>query len=176
LTFDFSLSTSVSGIHRLVYGIYAGEMLLVSGSEAFDVGDAVLLGLSTDKADYPTNTEPVKVKTSIFGRVSANLELQLDGVIVRNESISPDGFFGLDLELGSVSPGSHVLKGILTAGGLKSTKATSFIYGSSLPDLVTVVSNQRSAKTVQYSLRQQLLIRGRRLQTQLRYLFTTTII
>ena len=50
VTLPSALATSVSGIHRLVYGIYGpGDLLVCSGSEAFDVGDAVLMGLSTDK-------------------------------------------------------------------------------------------------------------------------------
>lgn len=142
LTFNSSLLTSMSGIHRLVYGIYTGDMLLVSGSEAFDVGDAILLGLSTDKVDYPENTVPVQVKMSMFGTVDANLELQLDGTTVKNESVSLNGFETLDIALDTVKPGSHTLKGILTAGGLKSTKETSFVYGSNLPDLTTGIREQ----------------------------------
>ncbi len=59
-TGNYSLSTSISGIHRLVYGIYTEGLLLASGSEAFDVGDAVLIDLTTDKTDYSTNTEVVQ--------------------------------------------------------------------------------------------------------------------
>ncbi len=130
-----ALLTTVSGIHRLVYGIYSGDLLLVSGSEAFDVGDAVLLGLKTDKTDYPTNTESVKATATIYGSLLANMELQLDGITVKNDFVLLDGFSTLELDLGIVTPGSHVLKGILTTGGLKSTKETSFVYGSNLPDL-----------------------------------------
>jgi hypothetical protein len=130
-----SLLTSVSGIHRLMYGIYSGDLLLVSGSEAFDVGEAVLLSLKTDKADYPTNTEAVKAIAAIYGSVPANMELQLDGAAVKNETVFLEGFTVLEMDLGSVTPGAHILKGILTAGGLKSTKETRFVYGSNLPDL-----------------------------------------
>jgi hypothetical protein len=141
---NYSLTTAVSGIHRLVYGIYAGAMLLVSGSEAFDVGDAVLLGLSTDKTDYPTNSETVTVSVSAFGTVGAELEFQIDGTSIKTESVSLNGFKEASHELSAILPGTHVLKGILTAGGLHSSKETSFVYGSSLPDLTTAVSSQQS--------------------------------
>lgn len=151
LTSNFSLMTSVSGIHRLVYGIYAegqpqgtAPTLLVSGSEAFDVGDAVLLGLSTDKPDYPTNTEAVNITVSMFGTADANLEIQLDGTTVKTETASLTGFSNLNSELGNILPGSHILKVILTAGGLKSTKETSFVYGSDLPDLTAVIRDWES--------------------------------
>ncbi|MBI5026186.1 MAG: VCBS repeat-containing protein, partial [Nitrospirae bacterium] len=137
-----SLVTEVSGIHRLVYGIYTGDLLLVSGSEAFDVGDAVLLSISTDKTDYPTNTEPINVKVNMYGAVDANLELQLDGTTVKTQSVSLNGFVTLDIELGTVKPGVHTLKGILRASGLRSTKETNFVYGSSLPDFTTAVRSQ----------------------------------
>ena len=123
------LSTSVSGIHRLVYGIYGPEnLLLCSGSEAFDVGDAVLMGISTDKRDYPTNTEPVTIAASLYGSVSADLQLELDGSVVKTESVSLNGFTPYATQLQNIIPGPHTLKGTLTAGGLKSTKETSFTY------------------------------------------------
>jgi len=139
-----ALLTTVSGIHRLVYGIYSGELLLVSGSEAFDVGDAVLLGLKTDKTDYPTNTESVLATVTMYGSMLTNVELQLDGTTVKNEAAFLNGFSTLEMDLGSVTPGAHVLKGILTTGGLKSTKETSFVYGSNLPDLTAGLSMQNS--------------------------------
>ena len=129
ITYNSPLSTSVSGIHRLVYGIYGPEdLLLCSGSEAFDVGDAVLMGISTDKRDYPTNIEPVTVTASLYGSVSADLQLELDGNAVKNEPVSLNGITTYTSQLQNIIPGSHTLKGTLTAGGLKSTKETSFTY------------------------------------------------
>ncbi len=134
LTSDFSLLTSVSGIHRLVYAIYSGDLLLVSGSEAFDVGDAVLLGLSTDKTNYPTANEPVTAIISAYGTIDANLELQLNGSIFQTQSLLLNGFVTLNIQLGTMQPGTHTLKVILTAGGLKSTKEITFTYALSLVD------------------------------------------
>ncbi|MFH1701796.1 MAG: PKD domain-containing protein [Nitrospirota bacterium] len=134
VTHNSSLVTAVSGIHRLVYGIYAGDLLLVSGSEAFDVGDAILTGISTNKTDYPTNTEFVNVTVSMYGTVDAILELQLDGDTIRTQPIALNGFSTLDIDVGTVKPGTHALKAILSAGGLKSTKETTFTYALSLLD------------------------------------------
>lgn len=140
---QYPFTTSKAGIHRLVYGIYSGGLLLASGSQAFDVGDAVLLGVSTDKTDYPTSAEPVTVNLNMIGSVDANLELQLDGSTVKTSQISLNGVRSEEITLGTVSPGNHVLKAILKAGGLASTKETSFAYGSDLPDLV-INGNQTS--------------------------------
>ncbi len=132
VTFHSSLITVVSGIHRLVYGIYGPEdLLLCSGSEAFDVGDGVLMGISTDKKDYPTNTEPVTVTASLFGSVNAELQLELDGTFVKMETISLNGFTAYTTELQNIIPGPHTLKATLTAGGLTSSKETSFTYALS---------------------------------------------
>jgi tripartite motif-containing protein 71 len=128
VTYSSPLATSLSGIHRLTYGIYSGSLLLVSGSEAFDVGDAILLGISTDKRDYPTNTESVNVTLSLFGSVNADLQLELDGNVVKSESITLNGFLTYTTQLQNITPGPHTLKATLTAGGLKSTKETSFTY------------------------------------------------
>jgi len=154
LTSDCTLLTSVSGIHRLVYGVYSsgvggqgsgdGETLLSSGSEAFDVGDAVLLGVSSDKSAYPTNTEPVMAKVSLLGSVDATLEFQIDGTTVKTEAVTLNGFATLNSELPPVQPGSHSLKALLTSGGLTSVKETTFVYGSSMPDLTVVVGTPGS--------------------------------
>ncbi|HVP79336.1 MAG TPA: PKD domain-containing protein [Thermodesulfobacteriota bacterium] len=129
ITYNSPLNTSVSGIHRLVYGIYGPEdLLLCSGSEAFDVGDAVLMGISTDKRDYPTNTEPVTATASLFGSIGADLQLELDGALAKSEPISLNGFTTYTAQLQNITPGPHSLKVTLTAGGLKSTKEASFTY------------------------------------------------
>jgi len=129
ITSNSPLNTSVSGIHRLVYGIYGPEdLLLCSGSEAFDVGDAVLMGISTDKKDYPTNTEPVTATASLYGSMGADLQLELDGAVVKREPVSPNGFTTYTTQLQNITPGPHTLRGTLMAGGLKSTKETSFTY------------------------------------------------
>jgi tripartite motif-containing protein 71 len=129
VTYNSALGTSVSGIHRLVYGVYSPEdLLLCSGSEAFDVGDAVLMGLSTDKKDYPTNTEPVIIAASLFGSVNAELQLELDGTVIKSETISLNGFTPYTTEVQNITPGPHILKASLIAGGLKSTKETNFTY------------------------------------------------
>ncbi len=134
-TVNSQLRTALSGIHRLVYGLYSGDLLLSSGSEAFDVGDAVLLGIGTDKTVYNLTSEPVVVKANMFGTADAALELLVDGALVRTETAPLDGFATVSYDLSDVSPGSHILKAVLTADGLTSTKETSFIYGSDLPDL-----------------------------------------
>lgn len=131
-TYHSSFGTALSGLHRLVYGIYSGDILLVSGSEAFDVGDAVLLGLSTDRKDYPEGTEPVLVKVSLFGSVNGDLVLELDGNTVKSESVSLDGFEIRIAEIQGITPGYHTLRAILTAGGLPSVRETSFTYAMHL--------------------------------------------
>jgi hypothetical protein len=123
------LVTTISGIHRLVYGIYGSEgLLLCSGGEAFDVGDAILLGLSTNKRDYPTNIEPVIITTSLFGSVGGELQLELDGIVIKRETVLLNGLTTYSTRIQEITPGPHVLKGTLTAGGLKSTKEISFTY------------------------------------------------
>ncbi len=141
VTYNSALSTSVSGIHRFVYGIYGPEdLLLCSGSEAFDVGDAVLLGISTDKVDYPQGNESIVVRAGLYGSVTASLEFYVDGQSEGSQSASLNGFSALNYILPSVTPGPHTLKVVLTAGGLTSTKETTFTYGSGLPDLTLRLS------------------------------------
>jgi streptogramin lyase len=148
---QYTLSTGIAGIHRLVYGIYSNGMLLASGSQAFDVGDAVLLGISTDKTDYPSNTEPVNATVNMTGSVNANLELQLDGNSVNTSQVILNEVHSQTIALGTVSPGNHTLQAILTAGGLTSTKTVNFAYGSDLPDLV-IYGNQTAVSVDQNNM------------------------
>jgi hypothetical protein len=133
-TGNYSLSTSISGIHRLVYGIYTEGLLLASGSEAFDVGDAVLINLTTDKTDYSTNTEVVHAKVNMYGTVDINLEIQLDENTINAQMVSMNGFSTMNINVGIVEPGNHLLKATITAGGLKNSRETTFTYALSLLD------------------------------------------
>ena len=80
-THSWPFSSAIAGLHRLVYGLYQGDTLLASGSLAFDVGSAAVLGVRTDKAEYPTPNEPVNVSVSAFvsGRPP---RIEVDGVTV----------------------------------------------------------------------------------------------
>ncbi len=132
---QYPFTTNTPGIHNLVYGIYSNGMLLASGSQAFDVGDAVLLGLSTDKTDYPTSTEPVTATVNMTGSVGANLELDLDGSSVYSSGVSLNGAQSQQIPLKAVPPGNHTLTAKLTTCGLTSTKTVNFSYGTDLPAL-----------------------------------------
>ncbi|MCX5909880.1 MAG: hypothetical protein NTY64_22565, partial [Deltaproteobacteria bacterium] len=135
-TQSFAFQTTKLGLHRLVYGIYSGDLLLCSGAEAFDMGGAVILGVSTDKADYPTGQEPIVATASLLGSVPANLELFVDGQSMLSQPVALGGFSTAPYSIPSVGPGRHSLKAVLTSGGLTSTKEAAFLYGTNLPDLV----------------------------------------
>ncbi len=142
---EYVLMDAESGIYRLNYGIYTtvespqpSELLLASGAEAFDVGSVMLYGLSTDKADYPTGKEPVTAIVTAYGTLDASFELELDGLTVKTETISFGGTVTRNIDIGMLNPGRHTLKAILTAGGVKSTKETTFTYAMSLLPSVKV--------------------------------------
>lgn len=107
--------TPRAGIHRFVFGIYGPEdLLLCSGSEAFDVGGTLLLGISTNNKDYPTPTEPVIVTVHLYGIGEAELSLELDGTLMQVETISLQGLTSYVYELQGIMPGLHSLKATLT--------------------------------------------------------------
>jgi hypothetical protein len=113
---------------------------------AFDVGDAVLMGITTDHFEYKQGNEPVNVKIDHFGQGTAQIELYLDEVKVNESSVNLNGVgsTGISLNSSSVSGGSHSLKVILTKDGLTSVKTTMFIYGSNLPDLVIALTQNEN--------------------------------
>ena len=142
----YGFSTGEAGSHHLVYGLYRGETLVLSGSLAFDVGDAVLMGLSTNQFEYKSGSENVMVKADYFGTGAAQLELFLDNRVIDTRSLSLDGVGALEITLTSdrVPGGSHGLRAVVTQAGLVSEKSTSFIYGSELPDLTLAMADSEN--------------------------------
>ena len=89
-SYAWTVSTESTGIHRLIYAMYDNtEMLLVSGAKSFDVGKAVLLGLTTDKEEYTTITEPVDAKVTLYGKQNEQgiLTIYLDGNYINSQNI-----------------------------------------------------------------------------------------
>ncbi len=131
------INTTLAGIHKLVYGIYDQTgLMLCSGSNAFDVGDAVLLGASTDKAQYPTNTEPVKAVLNLFGTSSGNLSVLVDNNQAASNTVTLNGFSTMTTILPNITPGHHTMTATLLSEGLTSQKTATFDYGTDLPVLV----------------------------------------
>ena len=130
------INTTLAGIHKLVYGIYDQTgLMLCSGSNAFDVGDAVLLGASTDKTSYPTNTDPVKAVLNMFGTSSGSLSILVDNNQAASDTVTLDGFSTMTTILPNITPGPHTLTATLLSEGLTSQKTATFNYGTDLPIL-----------------------------------------
>ena len=144
ITLNSSLFTGAMGIHKLVYGIYRGNELIVSGAKAFDIGNALVTAVATDKKEYPAVSELVTVNTELFGTTTADLAIQLDGTTIQTTSIALSGFGtqAAILPAASITPGRHMIKALLTSAGLTSTSETEFIYGSNLPDLTARLTVQ----------------------------------
>ena len=139
LSSDFPTTITSSGIHKVVYGIYSDQLLLSAGNVSFDAGDGVILGIATDRNDYPLGSEAVAVRLNLYGTSDATLTLNVNGATVHSESISLNGFTPMTIQLPAPGPGMHTLEGILAAGGLSSKKETKFLYGTNLPDLTADV-------------------------------------
>ncbi len=95
--------------------------------------------MTTDRSDYPLGSESVAVKLNIFGLTDATLTLKINGAVVHSETISLSGFSTIIIPISDLGPGAHTLEAVLTAGGLSSTKETSFLYGTNLSDIAADV-------------------------------------
>jgi len=152
---SYGFNTTEAGTHHLVYGLYKEDQLVVSGRLAFDVGDAVLMGITTDRFEYKEGNENVNVKIDYFGEGTAQLELFLDGEKIQEQSLTLSGVGSTEISLisSSVGGGSHSLKVVLTKDGLTSTKTTGFIYGTYLPDLsISLMESLRDGLNYTYKV------------------------
>ncbi|TFG93119.1 MAG: hypothetical protein E4H15_02070, partial [Syntrophobacterales bacterium] len=136
---DYPSTITTSGIYKVIYGIYSDRLLLSSGNLSFDAGDGVILGIVTDRNEYPLGSETVAVRLNLYGTTEATLTLNVNGAAVHTEALSLNGFTTPAIQLPIPGPGAHTLEGILAAGGLSSTKETKFLYGTNLPDLTADV-------------------------------------
>ena len=135
---SLAFDSASAGLHRVVYALYTlDERLIVSGSEAFDCGGGVLLGVSTEKRDYPLGTEEVKAYVSLFGDGEATLNLFANDQPVKTMTVALGGVTTEEIFLqpAQLKPGTLALRAQLQKDNLLSTKETSFNYGISLPDL-----------------------------------------
>jgi len=133
-----AFNSASSGMHRVVYSLYTlDDRLIVSGSEAFDCGGGVLLGVNTEKRYYPLGTEEVKAYVSLFGDGEATLNLFANNEPVKTMTVALGGVTTetVVLEAAQLKPGMLALRAQLQKDNLLSTKETSFNYGSFLPDL-----------------------------------------
>lgn len=161
-TQGMSFDSSYAGMHRLVYALYTSDdKLIVSGSEAFDCGGGVVLGVSTEKRNYPSATEEVKAFVSLFGDGEAALALFIDDEQIKTMTVALSGVITEEIVLQSslLEPGTLMLRAELQKDNLVSRKETSFNYGSSLPDLaLTGLTYESEALT--YTIRAEAVNQG----------------
>jgi hypothetical protein len=162
-----SFNTTEAGTHKWVYALYKhtteDELLVLSGHNSFEVGDAILTGITTDRFEYKAGNESVTVTIDHFGQGSAQLELLLDDVKIAERSVSLNGGVSstlITLDGSQVGGGSHGLTVRLKKDGLTSTRSTGFLYGTSLPDL-TVQMPESTREGTAYTYKVSVVNSGR---------------
>lgn len=143
MTHGAPFMTTQAGIHRLLYQIYIQgqaqqeEIILSAGSKAFEVGDAIITGLLTDKSDYPTDMEPVNAMVNLFGYGSVSINFYIDEQPSVMEQLTLNGSETKTfLIANSVSAGTHKVRAVLRTGMLESSREATFRYGTGLADLI----------------------------------------
>jgi hypothetical protein len=144
-TNSWPFASSIAGLHRLVCGIYqpSSDTLLASGSLAFDVGNATVLGVRTDRSDYTTPDTAVDAAVSAFVSGPASLRLEVDGQSAATPDVTGTGIVDLHASLNGIAPGPHELVAVMEGGGYSSRATTTFAMGTSLPDLVPGLPSAR---------------------------------
>jgi hypothetical protein len=145
----FAFKPSQAGMYELIYGLYgvfpdnAGAPIepitIAAGRKLFDVGDAVLLGMTTDRPVYYEAAGPVDVTAYAYGAGKAGIEMELDGRRIKKESVDLSGPRTVTVRVPSPRKGYHTLGAKVTGEKLVSTKERPFLYGALLPDLTVTV-------------------------------------
>ncbi len=145
MPFTFSFKPAQAGIYELIYGLYsifpdAGgapvePFAIAAGRKLFDVGDAVLLGITTDKPVYYEAAGPVDVTVYAYGAGKAGIEIELDGKRITKEKADLSGPYAVTARVSALRKGHHTLAATVEGEKLGSTGERSFLYGARLPDL-----------------------------------------
>lgn len=141
----YPLTITSSGVHKVLYGIYAGKLLLASGNLSFDAGAGVVLGITSDRQNYQTGSEVVAVSVNLFGKGESTLAISLNGTPVRTEVLNLNGFFTATFHVSPPEPGVYTVTASLTSEGLSSVKETTVLYGTNAPDLVANIWGSSAA-------------------------------
>jgi hypothetical protein len=124
-----SLATPVDGVHRLVYALYEADSLisLVSGAESFDVRQAAITSLTTDKAVY-SETESVKaaVKTFAAREYVGQIDLLLNGSLKTSQAVTLLGEGETGFDVGPLPAGEYTLVARLHADEVMSEEQVIF--------------------------------------------------
>jgi len=142
MTVTATISDTQAGLYLLSYTLVDAvdkSLIYATGVEAFDVGQASLLDILTDRSAYDTASDPVTANVQIYASqpVSGQLTLLLSGGGRQVETVNlSTGRQIITTSLNApVSPGQRVLTATLWVDGLSSQAQTAFPYGVTLPDL-----------------------------------------
>ena len=121
----------------MIYGLYKEDEPAVAGMVVFASGDATLIDMTTDHAEYPNGSETVQVKTDYYGAGTADLKFYLDDIQIVDAKVILSGLGNgsIILNENQIGGGQHNLHAVMAKNGLTSTKYAWFNYGSNLPDL-----------------------------------------
>lgn len=149
IPFAFAFKLTQAGMYELIYGLYsvfpdnAGApvepVTIASGRKLFDVGDAVLLGMTTDKPVYYEAAGPVDVTAYAYGGGKAGIEIELDGRRIKKENVDLSGLVAVTARIPDPRKGHHTLAATVAGEKLASTGERPFLYGARLPDLTVSV-------------------------------------
>ena len=117
------------GIHRVVYALYDASSLLclVTGAEAFDVKEAAITQILTDKATYgEAESVTATVKTFASVQYSGAIDLLLNGSTIATQAVTLLGEEEFGFDLVSLPSGHYTLIARLHADEVISEKQVTF--------------------------------------------------
>ncbi len=149
IPFTFAFKLTQAGMYELIYGLYnispdaagtpAEPAAVAAGRKLFDAGDAVLLGVTTDKPVYYEAVGPVEVTAYAYGAGKAGIEVELDGKKIKKENVDLSGHAAVTARIPDLRKGHHTLAATVTGEKLASRGEHPFLYGSRLPDLTVSI-------------------------------------
>lgn len=124
-----NLTTYLDGIHRIVYALYKADTLLslLSGAEAFDVRQAAIISLITDKTTYgEADVVIANVRTFAAREYMGQIDLFINGSLKASQGVTLIGEGEVSFELGTLPEGEYTLVTQLHADEVISEKQTTF--------------------------------------------------
>ena len=134
-----ALASGQAGTHRLHFKLSQAGRDLAEGTQAFDVGDPVLLGIAVPQPYYRT-TWPIEASAALSSNSAtpASLNIMLDGQVIESRTVTRSGYGVEPLSLGTLAAGQHTLSASLIGSNGCTSRAETSITVVPLPGVEIV--------------------------------------
>ncbi|MCB0202495.1 MAG: hypothetical protein KDI03_20685, partial [Anaerolineae bacterium] len=134
-----AFASGQAGTHAVAFSLVQGTRELASGTQSFDVGDAVVLGVAVNEAYFRAgNTASADVSIQNNSTSPLTLRVLVDGQVVEERTVSQTGYVVETVDLGALDPAEHTVTAVLQGPANCVSQSTGLATVVAPPSMVIV--------------------------------------